>query len=43
MADRNESRELSDKLIRKLVEVAREGVIMLQCSILCCIAQLNAL
>jgi hypothetical protein len=27
MADRNESRELSDKLIRKLVEVAREGVI----------------
>jgi hypothetical protein len=27
MADRNESRELSDKLIRRLVEVAREGVI----------------
>jgi hypothetical protein len=25
--DLNESRELSDKLIRKLVEIAREGVI----------------
>jgi hypothetical protein len=25
--DPNESRELSDKLIRKLVEIAREGVI----------------
>jgi len=27
MADPNEARDLSDKLIRKLVEIAREGVI----------------
>lgn len=27
VVDPNESRELSDKLIRKLVEIAREGVI----------------
>ena len=27
VADPNESRELSDKLISKLVEIAREGVI----------------
>jgi hypothetical protein len=27
VVDPNESRELSDKLIRKLVEIAREGVV----------------